>query len=151
MFRADGQHHCRRRSGLRQDSDVAKMPKPILNSQLSTLTQGVAIGLDLFKPLQGISGGYQFSIPNSQFSTPPTLLVFSFYLLLYHNFSIQNDFMCYDALGRMETQEVVAAGKGADVDFGRVAVDLARQHGLARSIDQFGHALAFHTAYGQSA
>jgi hypothetical protein len=52
--------------------------------KFSTLTQGVAIELDLFKPLQGISGGYQFSIPNSQLSilTPPTLLVFSFYLLL---------------------------------------------------------------------
>ncbi len=110
-------------------------------------------GVINIKPLRGFfTANADNQTLNSQFSTaPPTLLVFSFYLLLYHNFSIQNDFMCYDALGRIETQEVVAAGKGADVDFGWVAVDLARQHGLARSIDQFGHALAFHTAYGQSA
>ena len=68
---------------------------PTLNSQLSplTYTQGVAIGLDLFKPFQGFSIGYQLLILNSHLSilisplTPPTLLVFSFYLLLYHRFS----------------------------------------------------------------
>ena len=70
--------------------------------------------------------------------------------LLNSQLSIQNDFVGHDAIGRMETQEVVAAGKSADVYFGRCAVDWARQHGLARSIDQFGHALAVHTPYGQS-
>ena len=74
----------------------------VTNSQFSILnfTQGVAIGLDLFKPIQGITRGYQllilnahlttltsqFSILNSQFSTAPsTFLVFSFYLLLFKN------------------------------------------------------------------
>ena len=31
-------------------------------------TQGGAIGLDMFKPFQGISSGYQFSPLNSQLS-----------------------------------------------------------------------------------
>ena len=35
-----------------------------------TFTQGVAIGLDLFKPFQGFFRGYQLSILNSQFSIP---------------------------------------------------------------------------------
>jgi hypothetical protein len=44
----------------------------------SILTQGVAIGLDLFKPLQGISGGYQLSTLNSQLSTLTPIHPFSF-------------------------------------------------------------------------
>jgi len=34
-----------------------------------SFTQGVAIGLDLFKPFQGFSLGYQRSTLNSQLST----------------------------------------------------------------------------------
>ncbi len=30
LFRADWPHHCRRRSGLRRDRDVDKMPKEML-------------------------------------------------------------------------------------------------------------------------
>ena len=40
-----------------------------------SFTQGVAIGLDMFKPFQGFSRGYQLSILNSQFSKSPILVL----------------------------------------------------------------------------
>ena len=58
-------------------SILTSQPSPLnpqlstLNSQPSTLTftQGVAIGLDMFKPFQGFSRGYQLSPLTSQPST----------------------------------------------------------------------------------
>gem|GEM_PF-2252158 len=45
---------------------VCRHPYPQFSNL--TFTQGVAIGLDLFKPFQGFFRGYQLSILNSQFS-----------------------------------------------------------------------------------